>query len=178
MTRHCARERTAPAEPWEIVDPWGVDDRIPDPAGSHQHYERNKTVIDRCAERKEPTAIADELAHAVIGAAIEVHRYLGPGYVESVYEEALAVEMRLRGIQFTRQHPVRVVYKSQAVGEGRVDYLVGDVLVVELKAVEALTAVHKAQIISYLKATGNHLGLLINFNVALLRDGIQRVVMS
>lgn len=135
-------------------------------------------MIERCVQRNEPAANVDELAHAVIGAAIEVHRHLGPGYVEAVYEEALAVEMRLRGVPFARQPPVRVVYKGCDVGEGRLDYLVGQVLVVELKAVEALTAVHKARVISYLKATGNHLGLLINFNVALLREGIQRVVLS
>lgn len=103
---------------------------------------------------------------------------LGPGYLEAVYEEALAVEMGLRGIPFVRQHLVRVAYKGHAVGEGRVDFLVDQVLVVEVKAVESLSQVHKAQVLSYLKATGGHLGLLINFNVALLRDGVQRVILS
>jgi GxxExxY protein len=134
-------------------------------------------MTDRAAHR-EPSAAVDEVAHAVIGAALEVHRHLGPGYVEAVYEEALAVELRLRGIPCARQHPVRVLYKSHAVGEGRLDFLVGGALVVELKAVEALLPVHKARVISYLKATDTHLGLLINFNVALLREGLQRVILS
>src|SRR5512134_2947555 len=97
----------------------------------------------------EPGAKLDQLAHAVIGAAIEVHRLLGPGYVEAVYEEALCVELRLRGIPFMRQVTVPVDYKGHPVGEGRLDLLVGDLLVVELKAVEALAPVHSAQVISY-----------------------------
>lgn len=135
-------------------------------------------MLERRDGRSEPAAEVDAFAHAVIGAAIEVHRNLGPGYVEAIYEEALAVEFRLRRIRFARQHPVRVVYKGHEVGEGRVDFLVGDILVVELKAVETLTPVHKAQVLSYLKATATQLGLLINFNVALLRNGIQRIVLS
>ncbi len=125
--------------------------------------------------KAEPHKELDELASTVIGAAIEVHRHLGPGYLESVYEEALAVELSQRKIEYRRQHPVSVEYKGQAVGEGKIDLLVGDQLVVELKAVEALLPVHKAQLISYLKASRLHLGLLINFNVPVLRDGIQRV---
>jgi GxxExxY protein len=126
----------------------------------------------------EPNKDVDRLAHAVIGAAIEVHRHLGPGFLEGVYEEALAVELALRGIPFERQKPVPVSYKGQDVGEGRVDFLVARGLLVELKAVEALAPVHQAQVISYLKATGLHLGLLINFNVPVLRAGIKRVVLS
>jgi len=121
----------------------------------------------------EPSAELDRLANAVIGAAIEVHRVLGP-----VYEEALAVELELRGIPFARQIPAAVDYKGHAVGEGRLDLLVGGKLVVELKAVEALAPIHSAQVISYLKATGHELGLLINFNVALLKEGIRRIVLS
>lgn len=139
---------------------------------------KDMPVPEAGSRRREPESSVDELAHAVIGAAIEVHRNLGPGYVEAVYEEALAVEMRLRGIPFVRQHPMRVMYKGKNVGEGRLDFLVGGVLVVELKAAEGLTPLHKARVISYLKATGNHLGLIINFNVALLREGILRVVLS
>ena len=126
----------------------------------------------------EPDAKLDQLAHAVIGAAIEVHRLLGPGYVEAVYEEALCVELRLRKILFTRQVAVAVDYKGHPVGEGRLDLLVGDLLTVELKAVEALAPVHSAQVISYLKATNRKLGLLINFNVPLLKHGIKRLILS
>jgi len=115
------------------------------------------------------------LAHRVIGAAIEVHRVLGPGYLESVYEEALCLEMEARGIPFVRQYPIGVDYKG---GEARLDLLVGGILVVELKAVDALGPIHTAQVLSYLKATGRELALLINFNTVLLHKGIKRVVLS
>ena len=128
--------------------------------------------------RREPTAEEDGLARQVIGAAIEVHRILGPGLLESVYEEALCIELTDRRVPFVRQPVVDLKYKGRPVGKGRLDLLVGNCVVVELKAVEALTNVHKAQLISYLKTTGHHLGLLINFNVAVLRDGIKRVVSS
>lgn len=88
------------------------------------------------------------------------------------------MELGLRGIPFRRQQPVSVDYKGHTVGESRLDLLVGDRLVVELKAVEALAPVHRAQLKSYLKMTGHLLGLLINFNVALLRDGVGRVILS
>ncbi len=127
---------------------------------------------------REPDSKLDQVAHAVIGAAIEVHRTLGPGFLESVYEEALAVELSLRGFGFRRQVPVAVGYKGRPVGEARLDFLVEDSLIVELKAVDELAPIHHAQVISYLKATGHHLALLINFNVPVLRDGIKRVVLS
>jgi GxxExxY protein len=95
-----------------------------------------------------------------------------------VYEEALGVELVERHIPYRRQHPISVNYKGKSVGEGKLDLLVSDKLVVELKAVEALLPVHKAQVISYLKATNLHLGLLVNFNVSVLRDGIQRIIYS
>jgi GxxExxY protein len=107
-----------------------------------------------------------------------VHRHLGPGYLEAAYEEALAIELRLRRIDFQRQAPVPLAYKGYEIGEGRADFLIGKVLVVELKAVETPSPVHKTQVISYLKALDLHLGLLINFNVRVLREGIQRVVRS
>jgi GxxExxY protein len=124
----------------------------------------------------EPGKRTDELAHAVIGAAIEVHRHLGPGFLESVYEEALCVEMADRRIPFERQKEISLLYKDREIGKHRVDLLVGGLLIVELKTVEALAEIHTAQVISYLKATGFSLGLLINFNVPILRNGIQRVV--
>ena len=128
--------------------------------------------------RREPTAEQDGLARQVIGAAIEVRRILGPGLLESVYEEALCIELTDRCVAFVRQPAVDLKYKGRSVGKGRLDLLVGNCVVVELKAVEVLTNVHKAQLISYLKTTGHRLGLLINFNVAVLRDGIKRVVSS
>ena len=130
------------------------------------------------AKKVEPSGALDQLARAVISAAIEVHRMLGPGFLESVYEEALCVELALRGIHFLRQVLVAVDYKGHSVGESRLDLLIEGTLVVELKAVDALAPVHSAQMISYLRATGHHLGLLINFNVPLLKDGVKRIVLS
>lgn len=126
----------------------------------------------------EPDALTNGSAHKVIGAAIEVHRHLGPGYFESVYEEALAIELGLRGIPFERQQPISIQYKGQPVGQARLDFFVGRVVLIELKAVEGLLPVHSAQVISYLKAMKCALGLLINFNVPALREGIRRLVLS
>ncbi len=127
---------------------------------------------------REPDKEIDGLASAVIGAAIEVHRILGPGYLESVYEEAVAIELQQRSIMFERQKPIGVEYKGNAIGEGRLDLLVGGRLVVELKAVDALAPIHTAQVMSYLKTLALPLGLLINFNVPLLKQGIKRVILS
>ena len=126
----------------------------------------------------EPNAKLDELARLVIGAAIEVHRGLGPGFLESTYEEALAIELALQGIAFTRQHSIGLKYKGHMVGEGRLDILVENCLIVELKSVERLHPIHDAQVISYLKATGLTLGLLINFNVTILKQGVKRLIVS
>ncbi|GMR18865.1 MAG: GxxExxY protein [Gammaproteobacteria bacterium] len=126
----------------------------------------------------EPSRKLDVLAKSVIGAAIEVHKHLGPGYLESVYEEALSIELQSIGVQHQRQSEVFVKYKDCNVGKSRLDIMVENQLVVELKTVENLLPVHKAQVISYLKATGNTLGLLINFNVPVLKQGIQRVIYS
>lgn len=117
----------------------------------------------------------DELARVVIGAGIEVHRSLGPGYLECVYEESLEIELGLRGVGCLRQAPVVVSYKGRPVGEGRLDILVENCLILELKTVETLMPIHQDQRISYLKATDLTLGLLINFNVPVLRDGIKRI---
>jgi len=130
------------------------------------------------AVKEEPGKDLDELAHAVIGAAIEVHRNLGAGFQESVYEKALCVEFKLRGIPFERQRAVQIDYKGHEVGTGVIDLLVEGKLVVELKTVEELLPVHSAQVISYLKAMGAKLGLLLNFRVAVLKHGIRRVVLS
>jgi GxxExxY protein len=126
----------------------------------------------------EPDEELDRLASDVIGAAIEVHRILGPGFLESVYEEALCIELRLRTIPFQRQVPVPLIYKGIAIGQSRVDLLIQGKLIVEIKTVETLAPIHKAQAISYLKATGHHLVLLINFNTAVLKDGIKRIILS
>lgn len=128
--------------------------------------------------RAEPSQEADDLARKVIGAALEVHRALGPGYTENVYEEALCIEIENQSIPFERQVKIAVEYKGRKVGEGRLDLLVARILPVELKAVESLAAIHQAQLISYLKITHLQLGLLINFNVPFLKNGIQRVILT
>jgi GxxExxY protein len=126
----------------------------------------------------EPGTEMDRLAHRTIGAAIEVHKHLGPGYLESVYEAALAVELSDSGIPFVRQTGIAVRYKGHEVGSGRLDMLIDQRLIVELKTVDQLAPIHTAQLISYLRATGLTLGLLINFNVEALKQGIKRVVLS
>ena len=120
----------------------------------------------------------EQLAYRVIGAAIEVHRLLGPGFLESVYQESLEVEFRMRGIACHSKKPVAITYKGYPVGEGQLDFLVGDILIVELKAVEKLAPIHEAQVISYLKMTKNTLGLPININVPILKEGIKRIIHS
>lgn len=119
----------------------------------------------------------ERAAKAVVDAVIEVHRALGPGYLESVYEEALAVELEYRSIPFRKQVTFSLAYRGRPVGVGRIDFIVDECLVVELKAVDALGDVHVAQAISYLKATGHRLALLINFNVAKAVSGIRRVAL-
>lgn len=119
----------------------------------------------------------DPITHAVIGAAIEVHRQLGPGLLESVYEACLAYELEQRSVPFERQKALPVVYKGQRLDCGyRMDLLVEEKVVVEVKAVEQLTNVHKAQLLSYLKLSGCNVGLLINFNVEVLTKGLRRMV--
>jgi GxxExxY protein len=118
----------------------------------------------------------EELAVEVIGAAIEVHRRLGPGLPEVAYRNALSHELGLRGIPHACEVAAPIDYKGVKVAEGRVDLLVGQKLVVEIKVVEALGPVHRAQALSYLCAMKLELALLINFNVPILKDGIKRVI--
>ena len=109
---------------------------------------------------------------------MEVHKELGPGFLEAVYENSLREELSRRGIPFQPQHTVNVTYKGVVVGEGRYDMLVANTLVVELKSVQTILPIHEAQVISYLKMTGYHLAFLINFNVGFLKEGIRRFLLS
>jgi GxxExxY protein len=118
----------------------------------------------------------ERLATQVIGAAIEVHRELGPGFLETHYEEAMCIELAVRGIPFLRQPAIAVNYKGRSIGEGRLDFLVDDLIVLELKAVKALAPIFDAIVMAYLRATQKRLGLLINFHVPLLKDGLNRIV--
>ncbi len=119
-----------------------------------------------------------ELTGVVIGAAIEVHRELGPGLLESTYQACLARELALQNVSFEQQRALPVIYKGVAIDCGyRLDFLIEGKVIVELKAVEALHDVHDAQLLTYLKLTGCKVGLLINFNVAVLKNGIRRRVL-
>ena len=117
----------------------------------------------------------NEVTGEIIGAAIEVHKFLGPGLLESAYEACLVYELVQRGIMVERQKPLPVVYKDVRLDAGyRIDLMVEDLVIVELKAVEFLLPIHEAQILSYMKLSNIKIGLLINFNVKLLKQGIKR----
>jgi len=120
----------------------------------------------------------DELSNRVIGCAIEVHRELGPGLLESTYEQCLSHELKLNGIRFKRQHPQPVEYKGVRLDCGyRVDLLIEDKLIIELKSVEQIKGIHEAQLLTYMKLAGVKIGLLMNFNVTKLKSGIKRFVL-
>ncbi|MCK5076120.1 MAG: GxxExxY protein [Calditrichia bacterium] len=118
----------------------------------------------------------NKITEKIIGCSIEVHQTLGPGLLESVYESALCAEFDLQNIKYEKQKVLPVVYKNQNVGDFRIDILVEDVIVLELKSVERYEPVFEAQLLSYLKLGGYHIGLLINFNSKLLKDGIKRMI--
>lgn len=121
----------------------------------------------------------NDLTEKIIGAAIEVHRTIGPGLLESAYEECLAHELHLQGLKYERQSPLPVAYKGVSLDCGyRLDFLVENTIVIELKAIDALHPIHEAQLLTYLKLGSWPIGLLINFNVQLLKNGIRRVVLN
>jgi GxxExxY protein len=117
----------------------------------------------------------NDLTSVIIGCAINVHRILGPGLLESAYEECLAFELNEAGLLFERQKPVPVVFKEIKLECGyRIDILVEKSVIIELKSVDQLAPIHEAQILTYLKLSGKRIGLLINFNVTILKNGIKR----
>jgi GxxExxY protein len=119
----------------------------------------------------------NKLSNSIIGAAIEVHMILGPGLLESAYEECLCKELDLRDLSFERQRPLPIEYKGDKLDCGyRLDIVVEDGIILELKACEKIEAIHRAQLLTYLKLSKVSLGLLLNFNVPLMRDGIVRIV--
>ena len=122
----------------------------------------------------------NKLSGIIIDSAIEVHREFGPGLLECVYEASLAKELSIRGISSRRQVAAQVIYKGEILEEEayRIDLLVEEVVIVELKTVAALLPIHEAQLHTYMKLSGNSLGLLINFHVPLLKDGIKRHVIN
>jgi GxxExxY protein len=118
-----------------------------------------------------------ELSGRIIGAAIEVHKSLGPGLLESVYEECLCHELLLRGVSFERQKPLIVKYKGKILECGyRLDMVIENRIILELKSCEKIDPIHKAQLLTYLKLSGLHLGLILNFNVPVMRNGVVRIV--
>ncbi len=122
-------------------------------------------------------ARADQLSKEIIGAAIEVHRAIGPGLLESVYEACLGHELSLRGIAYARQVSLPIVYKGVHLDCGyRIDLLVDDLVIVEIKAIAKIESIHEAQLLTYLRLKGLWLGLLINFNVPVIKQGIRRIV--
>lgn len=129
------------------------------------------------AQRARRRMVMNGLTEKIIGAAIEVHKALGPGLLESAYEGCLAHEFSLANVPFERQVPLPITYKSVQVDCGyRLDFLIENTVVLELKAVEALQPIHEAQLLTYLKLGGWPIGLLINFNVSVLKKGIKRMV--
>ncbi len=127
----------------------------------------------------EPTKQTDQVAKVIVDSAFRIHTELGPGLLESVYEVCLAHELRKRGLTVERQVALPVIYDGTRIDAGlRLDLIVSETVIVEVKAVEAVLPVHKAQVLTYLKLSGHSLGLLINFNVLLLKDGIKRIILS
>jgi GxxExxY protein len=121
----------------------------------------------------------NELTEAIIGAAIEVHRLLGPGLLESAYQESLARELTLRQIPFEREKPLPLEYKGAKLDCGyRLDFLVANAVVVEVKAAEGLLPIHQAQLLTYMKLGGWKVGLIINFHESMLKNGIKRLVLG
>ena len=119
----------------------------------------------------------DRITDKIIGAAIEVHRAIGPGLLESAYEECLCYELSQQGLPFSRQVPLPVRYKDVKLDCGyRIDLFVDDLVIVELKAIESLSPIHEAQLLTYLKLAGKRVGLLINFNVPILKQELKRMV--
>jgi len=117
------------------------------------------------------------LSSKIIGAAIEVHKTLGPGLLESTYEECICHELRLQGLSFKRQESLPIEYKGKTLGcSYRLDIIVEDAIIVELKSCDRIEPIHRAQLLTYLKLSGRNLGLLLNFNVPAMREGIVRVV--
>jgi len=138
----------------------------------------SKIVTTHHGDTEDTEIKLNEITEQIIGATIEVHKALGPGLLEAAYDECLCCELNLREIRFERQSPLPVHYKGMKLDCGyRIDVLVADAVVVEIKALETLAPIHEAQLLTYLKLGHWKLGLLINFNVPILKDGIRRRVM-
>ena len=141
--------------------------------------EKKEEEMDSEGTGSSPKLIYEKLTEQIVGAAIEVHKALGPGLMESVYEECLCHELNLRGLGFQRQLPIPVCYKGVLLDCGyKLDILVEDVVVLELKCVDRILPVHEAQLLTYLKLLHKPVGFVINFNVPVLRQGLVRRVLD
>jgi GxxExxY protein len=142
------------------------------------HKGADDTLGDLTTRRAEVDAMPINLVtQRVIGCAIEVHRVLGPGLLESIYETAMCIEMNDVGLRYERQVMVPANYKGHALGHHRIDLIVEDLVVVDIKSVERPNAIFEAQVLTYLRLTGKRLGLIINFTSALLKDGVKRLAL-
>jgi GxxExxY protein len=119
----------------------------------------------------------EDIVHRTIGCCVDVHRVLGPGLLESPYSKAAAIELSANGITFEREKEYLVTYRGQPVCQHRIDFVVGGRLLLELKAVDRLTDIHRAQVLSYLRVSRLPVGLLINFNEVVLKNGIKRIIL-
>jgi len=142
-----------------------------------REHEAHEGSVNHGLRIRSPLSPEADLAMSqTIGCAIAVHKVLGPGFIESIYRKAMCIELESRNLAYEKERSIRVTYKGVEIPGQRVDFIVEGLIVVELKAVVRLDQVHRAQLISYLKTTGLHGGLLINFRVPLLKDGIRRIV--
>jgi GxxExxY protein len=137
----------------------------------------NASGLGRALTQSVATETATKrLTERIIGCAIEVHRQLGPGLLEGTYEAAMCIELAAAGLNYVKQPIFPVVYKEQVIGEYRLDLIVEDTIVIEIKSVERFDPIFEAQVLTYLKVTGKSVGLLINFNSRLVKDGIRRFI--
>jgi len=151
----------------------GAEENAKDAKGSK---ERTRSVSVELVGKNDLPRGIEVMSHHIIGCAMEVHTHLGPGLLERLYEDAMEYELRRAGLRVERQVEITVPYKDTILRGQRLDMLVGRLIVVELKSVAQIADVHKAQLLSYLRAGGFPLGLLFNFNVASLRHGMRRVL--
>lgn len=142
-----------------------------------EHRENHREHRDKTSLYSSKKFPLKNITEKIIGCAIEVHSALGPGLLESVYEEAFAHELRLRKIKHERQKEITLKYKNKIVGLHRIDFLIEDEIILELKASDGINKIFIAQLLTYLKAMDRKVGLLINFNVERLKDGIKRLVL-
>lgn len=143
----------------------------------YTHFNLKKTDVPRIAIVKHQLMTENEISKIVVDCALKVHQALGPGLLESAYEECLFYELNKRGLKIERQKPLPLIYKEVQLDIGyRIDLLIENKVIIENKAIEAFADVHLAQVLTYLKLSNCKLGMMINFNVSLLKNGIKRVV--